>query len=105
MNLFDDLRTQRAGVPSQRLSIRHFDGAHARKLAIDQIGPDLALHHGKAPVADMFQQQHTQNDLGRNTKPSARPALRVPFDKTLINCVDQLIVFQNLVRLTHPWIP
>jgi hypothetical protein len=105
MNLFDDIRTQSTGLTAQSLGIRHFGGADARELPVNQIGAHLALDHRKAPVADVLQQKHTQHDLGRDAQASARPALRVPFQKTFIDRVNQLFVFQDLVRLTHPWLP
>jgi hypothetical protein len=59
------------GVPTQGPGVRHFGGAHARELAVYEIGPDLAFDHGKASVADVLQQQHTQDDFGGNAQPPA----------------------------------
>ncbi len=79
MNLFDDIRTQSTGLTAQSLGIRHFGGADARELPVNQIGAHFPLDHRKTPIADVLQQKHTQHDLGRDAQSSARPALRVPF--------------------------
>jgi hypothetical protein len=53
----------------------------------------------------MLEQQHAQNNLGRESKVPSRAALWMPPQEGLVNNVEYFLVFQEAVCLTHPRFP
>src|SRR4029450_13379459 len=76
MELLDDLRSERPRNLQNRLRVGYVAGIDAREHAIDQIGAHLAFQVVVAPVEQMLQNQHADDDLGWRPRPPASPALR-----------------------------
>ena len=78
---------------------------HARELAIDQIGPDFALKFFAAPVANVFEQQQSQYDLGRRAGASPCPALLAEPAPGDLDVFQQTVIVERLIRMPHPGFP
>ena len=102
MDLLDHLCSERCAPPPHRLGIRHLAGAHARKVAVNEIGAHLPLQHPIAPIAYMLEDQKPQHGLGCNTLPAATAALGVALRQRLVHSAHDLLVRQNLVGMLHP---
>src|SRR5580658_9866253 len=68
--------------------VGNFAAAHPREGTVDQVGAHLALHHFIAPVADVLEQEQSQNDFGRRAQPAAGPAFGAPSLGTRWSAVD-----------------
>src|SRR5712692_2180941 len=81
VNLLDDLRPDSDAPATHGLGVGHLGAAHAREVALHQVGTHLALQHLVAPVADVLEDQQTQNHFGRGALPATAAALGCRFPK------------------------
>jgi hypothetical protein len=50
----------------------------------------------------VLEHQQTQHHLGRDTRPAAFTALRMPLGQRLVHCCDNLRVTEQLIGVFHP---
>ena len=102
VNLAHHLGSQRHAPATHRLGVRGLGPAHAREVAIHQVGADLALKHGVAPVPDVLEDQQAQHNLRRHAQPAAAAALRMAPGQRLVHRRDDALVAQHPVGMLHP---
>src|SRR5271169_534757 len=73
--------------------------------SVDQVGAHFALHHFIAPVANVLEQEQSQNDFSGRAPPAPGSTLGASFGQGFVHSGQQLIIVQNLVRGTHPVFP
>ncbi len=105
MNLLDDLAAQRLRNTRQRFRIRHLLQTNTRELAIAQIQSHFLLQPVETPVAHVLQQQQSQHYLGRRLPPTQPCAMFVAPPLRCEDRLDQLLIFQQSIRLHHPRFP
>jgi len=105
INLFHDLRSQRASQSPQGLGIGHLAGTHPRKFAIYQIGPHLPLQDVVTPVAGVLQYHQAQHHVGRRPwTPEVLAPGRAP-GQGQINRLDQFLIVEHFIGVPHPGFP
>ena len=92
VNLLDRRRPDRQAPAAHGLGVRHLRAAHARKIAVHQIGAHLALQHPIAPIAHVLEDQKTQHHFGRSAQPATGAALGMPLRQRFINCRYDLFI-------------
>jgi hypothetical protein len=102
MNLLHDFAPQRSSQLSQGLGVGHRFGPDAGEHPIQQVGFDLALQNLVAPVPYVLQHHQSQYHFRGRGIPPPLPTLRVPLPELLVDQVQQLFVFQDLVGFFHP---
>ena len=98
----DHLRAHRRAPAAHGLGIRHLATADPREVAVDEIGPYLALENLVAPVADMLENEQSQHHLRRRTMPPAAAALGMSLAERFVHRRDDGIVIQDPVGMIHP---
>jgi hypothetical protein len=77
MNLFNNLRSQSLRQPPQSLGIGHLLAPDPGELAIQQVAANCSFQLRKAPVPNVFQQQHPQHDFCGGAWSTMRAAPRM----------------------------
>ena len=102
MQLGDNRRPHDGAPFPHRFRIRDLVAPDPRERAIHQIRADLPLHHGKAPVAHVFQDEQPQHDLGWRAGPPAPGTLRPPLAQRPVHRCHQRLIVQQPIRVAHP---
>jgi hypothetical protein len=102
VNLLDNLRPESPAPAAHRLGIWHFGEAYAGEVAIDKIGPHFTLKCFIAPVADVLQDQQTQDHFRREAAPATRAAHDMALAESIIHGRQNLFVGQHFVDVPHP---
>ncbi len=102
VNPLDHLRPDHQSPATHRLGVRHLAAADPREVAVDQVGAHLALENLVTPVADMLEDQETQDHLGRRTSATATAALGMAPPKRFVNRRNDGFVIQQSVGVVHP---
>jgi len=102
MNLFHDFAPQGPSQPSQGLGVGHRFGPDPCEHPIHQVGFNLALQNVVTPVPHVLKHHQPQHHFGRRGIPPPLPTLRIPPPQLLVDQIQQLFVFQNLVGFPHP---
>lgn len=100
--LLDRLRPDRHSPPAHRLGIRHLAGADPSEVTVDQVGAHFALQHRVAPIADMLEDEKTQDHLGRVTTPTSAQASRVASAERFVNRRDNGLIVEQAIGVIHP---
>jgi hypothetical protein len=79
MQLLDNLRTECARDLQDGLRVGHVAGIDACKCPIDQVRPDFVLQVVIAPIKQVLQNQHPDDDFGRRSEPPAASTLGPAF--------------------------
>ena len=93
---------KRARDLQDRLRVRHFAGIDPRERAIDQIRAHFVLQVVVAPVEQMLQHQHPDDDLGRRAGTSAATTLRPPRFERLGDHLNHGLVLEQRVDSPQP---
>jgi hypothetical protein len=63
----------------------------------------FALQHLIAPVADMLEDQQSQDRIGRRSPSSPATALGMAFRQCLVHDRDNLLICQHFIGVFHPF--
>src|SRR5262245_40205393 len=102
MDLFERLGPHCHTPATHRLGVGYLAAAHARKVAVHQIGAHLALQHLIAPVARVLEDQQAQDQLSGHTFATEAAALGVALCQGLVHSGYDLFVGQDAVSGLHP---
>jgi len=102
MDLLDYRRTHRDPPTPHGLGVRDFLATDTREVAVHQIGTHLALQHLIAPIAQVFQDQQSQHDLGGESRPAATTTVRMALRQGLMNRSDDCRIREDRVDMRHP---
>ena len=102
VNPLDRVRIHSQAPAPHGLRVRRLAAAHAREVAIHQVGAHFAFQHVIAPIADVLEDQQSQHHLGRCAQPATTAALGMPSRQRLVHRSDDLFIRQHPVGMFHP---
>jgi hypothetical protein len=89
----------------ERLGIRHPLAINAAEGAVDQTAAHLALALVEAPLGQMLEHEHAQDDRGRRAESPPPRALGMAPDQRVRDQLDQGLVFEERVDPAQRGIP
>ena len=90
------LGAEKVREADQRLGVGHALAIDGTEGPIDEAGPDLALTFVEAPVMEMLEQKHAEDDRGGRSEAPASAAQRVAAESGGDE-VDEVFIVQELV--------
>src|SRR5215471_12487126 len=102
MNLLEYLRPHRHAPTPHGLGVRHLAAAYPCEVAVDEVGAHFTFEYCVAPVADMLENQQSQDHFSWRATSATTATLGMSLAQRLIyRCKDGLVV-EYLVGAPHP---
>ena len=99
------VRLEELRQADERLGVRHALAIDAAEGPVDEAAPDLALALVEAPVAEMLEQEHAQDDGDGRPETPATAAQRVSAAEGGFEQVNEGIIVQDLVDRPELGVP
>jgi hypothetical protein len=96
---------KKVGQSDQRLGVRDPLAIDAAKRAVDQAAPHLSLALIEAPVVEVLEDQHAQDDGCGRPQAASTPTLRMALSQRLGHAIHEDIVIEKSVDLAESGIP
>src|SRR5215472_7185439 len=102
MNLLEYLRPHRHAPTPHGLGVRHLAAAYPCEVAVDEVGAHFTFEYCVAPVADMLENQQSQDHFSWRTTSATTATLGMSFAQRLIHGRKDRLVVQDRVGVLHP---